>query len=236
VVFEWFIAWLQAAGQWVSDLLTLIILWVQLLGPVGVFAGVMVETFIAPVPSPIIPMAAGFLLTQGLPLHLQILVILLDVVVVGAFASTVGAFFGYGIAYFGGYALIEHYGRYLGTSIKEVGYLRAQLEKSSRDEIVLFTTRAVPIIPLSVVSLAAGAIRMDAKKFAIVTFLGTLPRYLVLGLAGWVVGEAFTTIGHMVDYLENLTLALLIVFIIGFVGFRLVLRRRARKSAGDPSR
>jgi membrane protein DedA with SNARE-associated domain len=77
---------------------------------------------------------------------------------------------------------------------------------------------------------------MDAKKFAIVTFLGTLPRYLVLGLAGWVVGEAFTTIGHMVDYLENLTLALLIVFIIGFVGFRLVLRRRARKSAGDPSR
>jgi membrane protein DedA with SNARE-associated domain len=180
-------------------------------------------------------MAAGFLLTQGLPVHLQMLVILVDVMVVGAFASTLGAFFSYGIAYFGGYPLIEHYGKYLGTSLEEVRYLRARLEKSSRDEIVLFTTRAVPIIPLSVVSVAAGAIRMGVKKFAIVTFLGTLPRYLVLGLAGWIVGETFSTIGHMVDYLENLTLVLLIVFIIGFVVFRLVLRRRARKSANESS-
>lgn len=231
MIFEWFIVWLQAANQWFDDLLSLIILWVQYLGPAGVFAGVMIETFIAPIPSPIIPMAAGFLLTQGLPLHLQILIIVVDVMIVGAFASTVGAFFGYGIAYFGGYPIIEHYGKYLGTSLEEVKYLRARLEKSSRDEIVLFTTRAVPIIPLSVVSLAAGAIRMEAKKFAIVTFLGTLPRYLVLGLAGWLVGEAFSTIGHVVDYLENLTLVLLIVFIVVFVVFRLVLRRRASESA-----
>lgn len=235
MILEWLIAWLQAANQWVDDLLSLIILWVQYLGPVGVFWGVMIETFIAPIPSPIIPMAAGFLLTQGLPLHLQMLIIVVDVMLVGAFASTVGAFFGYGIAYFGGYPLIEHYGKYLGTSLDEVKYLRARLEKSSRDEIVLFTTRAVPIIPLSVVSLAAGAIRMEAKKFAIVTFLGTLPRYLVLGLAGWLVGEAFSTIGHMVDYLENLTLVLVIIFIVVFVVFRLVLRRRAKESADKPS-
>jgi len=233
VIFEWFIVWLQAANQWFDNLLSLIILWVQHLGPVGVFAGVMIETFIAPIPSPIIPMAAGFLLTQGLPLPLQILIILVDVMIVGAFASTIGAFFGYGIAYFGGYPIIEHYGKYLGTSLEEVRYLRARLEKSSRDEIVIFTTRAIPIIPLSVVSLAAGAIRMDARKFAILTFLGALPRYLVLGLAGWLVGEAFGTIGHIVDYLENLTLVLLILFIVVFVAFRLVLRRRARKAANE---
>lgn len=235
MIFEWLIVWLEAANQWFDNLLSLIILWVQYLGPVGVFAGVMIETFIAPIPSPIIPMAAGFLLTQGLPPHLQMLIILVDVMATGALASTIGAFFAYGIAYFGGYPIIEHYGKYLGTSLEEVKYLRAQLEKSSRDEIVLFTTRAVPIIPLSVVSLAAGAIRMDVKKFAIVTFLGTLPRYLVLGLAGWLVGEAFSTVGHIVDYLENLTLVLLIIFIVVFVVFRLVLRRRVKEATDKPA-
>jgi membrane protein DedA with SNARE-associated domain len=235
VTFEWFIAWLQAANQWVRDLLSLIILWVQYLGPVGVFGGVMIETFIAPIPSPVIPMGAGFLLTQGLPLQLQMLVIVVDVMIVGAVAATIGAFFGYGIAYLGGYPVIARYGKYLGTSIKEVEYLRARLDKSSRDELVLFATRAVPIIPLSVVSLAAGAIRMDAKKFAIFTFLGALPRYLLLGLAGWLVGEAFSAIGLVVDFLENLTLVLLLIFVFGLLLFQIALRQRAKKTGTKPS-
>jgi membrane protein DedA with SNARE-associated domain len=176
-------------------------------------------------------MGAGFLLTQGLPLHLQIIVIIVDVMIVGAFASTIGSFFGYGIAYLGGYPIIERYGKYLGTSVEEVEYMRKQFAKSSRDEIYLFTARAIPIIPLSVVSIAAGAIRMDIKEFSIITFLGTLPRCLILGIAGWLVGAAFEHIGQMVDFLETITLVLLVLFIVVFIIFRLVLRRRAKKSA-----
>ncbi len=220
--------WLHTIDLWIEGLLQLIILWVQTLGPVGVFAGVMIETLIAPIPSPVIMMAAGFLLTQGQPLHIQLLIITVDVMLIGALASTIGSFFGYGIAYIGGYPVIKRYGKYLGTSIEEVEYMRQRFEKSSRDETFLFVARAVPIIPLSVVSIVAGAIRMDGKRFALVTFLGALPRCLILGLAGLFVGAAFTQLGEMIDLLETITLLLLILFIVVFIVFRLVLRRKAR--------
>jgi membrane protein DedA with SNARE-associated domain len=228
-------AWLHTIDLWIEGLLNLIILWVQTLGPIGVFAGVMIETLIAPIPSPVIMMAAGFLLTQGHPFHIQLFIVAVDVMLVGAIASTIGSFFGYGIAYVGGYPVIERYGKYLGTSLEEVEYMRQRFEKSSRDEVFLFIARAVPIIPLSVVSIVAGAIRMDGKRFALVTFLGALPRCLILGLAGLFVGAAFTQLGEMVDLLETLTLILLILFIIVFIAFRLILRRRARKETESPS-
>jgi len=228
MILDWFIGWLQAIDQWVDGLLALIISWIQFLGPIGVFAGVMIETFIAPIPSPVVMMGAGFLLTQGLPPQTALLVIVVDVMLVGALASTVGSFFGYGIAYFGGYPIIERYGKYLGTSIEEVERLRQMFEESSRDEIFLFTARAIPIIPLSVVSIAAGAIRMDTKRFTIITFLGTLPRCLVLGLAGWLVQTAFAQLGQAVDFIETLTLILLIVFVAVFLLMRRMLKRHAK--------
>ncbi len=229
MIIDVFVSWLHAIDLWIEGLLQLIIFWVQVLGPIGVFLGVMIETLIAPIPSPVIMMAAGFLLTQNQPLHMALLIIAVDVMLVGALASTIGSFFGYGIAYLGGYPIIERYGKYLGTSIEEVEYMRQRFEKSSRDEVFLFAARAIPIIPLSVVSIVAGAIRMDGKRFAIVTFLGALPRCLILGLSGFLVGAAFTQIGEMVDFLETITLLLLILFILVFIVFRLVLRRRARK-------
>lgn len=233
MIIDLFFAWLQAVDAWIDGLLQLIITWIQSLGPIGVFLGVMIETLIAPIPSPIIMMGAGFLLTQNLPFHLQMIVIVVDIMLVGAFASTIGSFFGYGIAYFGGYPIIERYGKYLGTSIEEIEYMRKQFDKSSRDEVYLFTARAVPIIPLSVVSIAAGAIRMDIKQFTIVTFLGTLPRCLILGIAGWLVGSAFEIIGQMVDFLETITLLLFILFIVVFIVFRLIIRRRAKQSSSN---
>jgi membrane protein DedA with SNARE-associated domain len=227
------IAWLQAFNAWLDSLLLLVISWVQILGPIGVFLGVMIETFIAPIPSPIIMMAAGFLLTWGLDPGMAILSILVNVMLVGAFAVTLGSLFGYGIAYFGGYPIIDRYGKYLGTSIEEIEYMRKQMEESSRDEIYLFTARAVPIIPLSVISIVAGAIRMDIKRFTLVTFLGALPRCLILGLAGWLLGIGFIGLGEMIDLLETIIILLLIIFFVVFILFRWIVRRRAREASQD---
>ncbi len=230
MLIEGIIAWLQAIDAWIEGLIWLIISWVSALGPIGVFLGVMIETFIAPIPSPIIMMAAGFILTWGLPPHLAILSILFNVMLVGAFAATLGSFFGYGIAYFGGYPIIERYGKYLGTSIDEVEYMSQQMKKSSRDEIYLFTARAVPIIPLSVVSLLYGALRVDVKRFTIVTFLGALPRCLVLGMIGWAVGVAFFEISQLIDLFETMILVILLIFFIVFLLYRIVMRRRAKQA------
>lgn len=230
MIIDAIIAWLHTIDVWIESIIFLLISWVAALGPLGVFLGVMIETFIAPIPSPLVPMAAGFLLTYELLPVEAILVILFSVMLVGALAATVGSFFGYGIAYFGGYPIIERYGKYLGTSIEEIKYMRKNLEESSRDEIFLFTARAIPIIPLSVVSLLYGAIRADAKRFALVTFVGSLPRYLSLGLLGWVIGVGFYNLAQMIDLFETLIFVLLIVFLVVFILYRVIIRRRARQA------
>lgn len=227
---EGIITWLQALDAWIEGLMWLIITWVQALGPLGVFLGVMIETFIAPIPSPIIMMAAGFILTYGLPPHLAIVSILVNVMIVGALAVTLGSFFGYGIAYFGGYPIIARYGKFLGTSVEEVDYMRQQMGKSSRGEIYLFTARTVPIIPLSVVSLLYGAIRVDIKKFTLVTFLGALPRCLILGLLGWVLGVAFFNFAQLIDLFETMILVILLIFFVVFLLYRIIIRRRAKQA------
>ena len=230
MIIDVIIAWLHTIDVWIESIIFLLISWVAALGPLGVFLGVMIETFIAPLPSPLVPMAAGFLLTYELLPVEAILVILFSVMLVGALAATVGSFFGYGIAYFGGYPIIERYGKYLGTSIEEIEYMRKNLEESSRDEIFLFTARAIPIIPLSVVSLLYGAIRADPKRFALVTFIGSLPRYLSLGLLGWIIGVGFYNLAQMIDLFETLIFVLLIVFLIIFILYRVIIRRRARQA------
>ncbi len=221
-----FFAWLQAVDAWIEGLMWLLISWVHALGPLGVFIGVMIETFIAPIPSPLVPMAAGAILTIGLDPVQALLVILFSVMFVGALAATIGSFFAYGIAYFGGYPIIERYGKYLGTSIEEIEYTRQSLEKSSRDEIFLFTARAIPVIPLSVVSLLYGAIRSDPKRYTLLTFLGCLPRYLILGISGWLLGLVLLNI---IDFFETVILAFLLIFFVGYVLYRIVIRRRSKK-------
>lgn len=230
MIIDAIIAWLHAFDVWVESIIWILISWVQALGPLGVFLGVMIETFIAPIPSPLVPMAAGFILTFGLPPLEAFLVISFSVMLVGASAATIGSFFGYGIAYFGGYPIIERYGKYLGTSIEEIEYMRKSMEASSRDEIFLVTARVVPIIPLSVVSLLYGALRADAKRFALFTFLGTLPRYLILGLLGWVIGVGWQNLAEMIDLFETLILVLLLIFLVVFILYRIIIRRRARKA------
>ncbi len=230
MIIDAIITWLHTIDVWIESIIFLLISWVAALGPLGVFFGVMIETFIAPIPSPLVPMAAGFILTyELLPLE-AILVILFSVMTIGALAATIGSFFGYGIAYFGGYPIIERYGKYLGTSIEEIEYMRKNMEESSRDEIYLFTARAIPIIPLSVISLLYGALRADPKRFALVTFIGSLPRYLSLGLLGWIIGVGFYNLAQMIDLFETLIFVLLIVFLVVFILYRVIIRRRARQA------
>ncbi|MFW9831884.1 MAG: DedA family protein [Candidatus Thorarchaeota archaeon] len=235
MIIDGIISWLQAFDVWIESLILLIISWVHALGPLGVFLGVMIETFIAPIPSPIIMMAAGFILTFGLEPVFAILSIIVNIMLVGAIAVTIGSFFGYGIAYFGGYPIIDRWGKYLGTSIEEIEYMRKQMGKSSRDEIYLFTARAIPIIPLSVVSLLYGAIRVDPKRFALVTFIGALPRCLVLGLLGWGLGILFFSVAEMIDLFETMVLVILLIFFIVFLSYRIIMRRRAKQSVSIES-
>jgi len=73
----------------------------------------------------------------------------------------------------------------------------------------LLIYRALPIMPLSLVSLATGALRRGAREFTIYTFAGCLPRYIFLGYLGWVMQDLYMEMADLLDSLETATIVLI---------------------------
>jgi membrane protein DedA with SNARE-associated domain len=201
-------------------------------GPWSVFIGVIIESVIVPIPSPIIIMGAGFVLISADLKFMEALApIILQIVLPGSIASTVGAYIGYGIGYFGGKPMIDRWKGFLGFSWGDVEAMERRF-KDSGVKASIFFLRALPIFPLSVISAAAGLLRLPIKQFSLWTFYGTIPRCLLLGYLGWGLGETYHSIAKGIDRAESIVSALLIVLI--FTGI-FWLRSRVRGKILNPS-
>lgn len=209
----------------IAELVTQLILWIKELGWIGVFIGVLLESFIAPVPSPLVPMGAGFILIPPeASIYEASIICFYTIVLAGALGSTIGAFFGYGIGYFGGRPLIKRFERFIGVSWNEIEKTKKLFEKGYKDDVILFISRAIPIIPLSPVSFFAGVGRLDVKKFTLWTFVGSIPRYFVLGLVGWFMGVAYGKLSQSIEFFESVIFLSIIILIVIFILYRV--RRR----------
>lgn len=194
-------------------------------GPWSVFIGVIIESVIVPIPSPLIIMGAGFvLISPELKFVEALLPILLQIVLPGSIASTVGAYIGYGIGYFGGKPVIDRWKNFLGFSWSDLEAMERRF-KASGVKASIFFLRAVPIFPLSVISAAAGLLRLPIKQFSLWTFYGAIPRCLLLGYLGWGLGETYQAIAKGIDRAETIVSAFLILAIIGAI---IWLRSRVR--------
>ena len=194
-----------------------VIAWILLLikthSSLAVFFGVLVEEIIIPIPSPLILMAAGYiLLDSSLTLTQAISQSVFIIVIPAAIAGTIGSFFTYYIGYYVRRGS-RNYQAYVGIKKHHIKYLEKRMEKNSFIYVVL--SRAVVIIPMSFVSFVAGFLRLPKKKFAIATFIGSIPRALLLSLLGWYSGNAFLSVAEGFSLIENIIL-LLIVFVIAF--------------------
>ncbi len=187
-------------------------------GAWGVMLGVLVESVIAPIPSPIIIMGAGFImLPAGASISEILLPLLLMITIPGAIASTLGSFIGYGVGYFGGKPIIQRMEWLLGVSWDELNEGIKYFQKGIKDESLIFLARAVPIVPLSVFSAVAGVLRIKVQSFTIFTFLGALVRVFILGLFGWLLGNAYEGLAGQINAWENIGLVLLLgVFVAVF--------------------
>jgi membrane protein DedA with SNARE-associated domain len=188
---------------------------IQTHGMLAVVLGVALETVVIPIPSPLILMAAGFILITAESIS-QALLQSFWISVVAAAAQTIGSYIVYGIAFFGGRPLIESYEKWHGVSWDEVVNFRENFEKNGREEVTLFILRAVPIVPLSVVSGVAGAIKMDFRKFTVFTFLGAIPRNVVLALLGWQLAGAYEALAYQLNSVETAVSVFLVVLIAGY--------------------
>jgi len=197
-------------------------------GAWGVVIGVMIESILAPIPSPIIIMGAGFIMLPAGAGFLQILPqLLLSITVPGAIATTVGSFIGYSIGYYGGKPLINRFNWLLGVDFDELEQGTKKFAKGPSDELTIFFFRAIPVFPLSVFSAVAGVTRINWKTFAVWTFLGALVRVFVLGIIGWMMGNAYVVAAGYVESLEKIGTILLLGLVIA--GFFYLYRKKKTK-------
>jgi len=142
--------------------------------------------------------------------------IVLQIVLPGSIASTLGAYIGYGIGYYGGKPMIDRWKTFLGFSWSDVEAMERRF-KDSGVKASIFFLRALPIFPLSVISAAAGLLRLPVKQFSLWTFYGTIPRCLFLGYLGWGLGETYHGIAKGIDKAETIVSALLIAAILAVI-------------------
>ena len=199
-------------------------------GPWSVFAGVIIESVIVPIPSPLIIMGAGFILISSELSFLEALVpIALQIVLPGAIASTLGAYIGYAIGYYGGKPLVDQWERFLGFRWRDVEALERRFQ-SGQVKNTIFFLRALPIFPLSVISAAAGLLRLPLNQFSAWTFYGTIPRCLLLAYLGWGLGETYQGFAKGIDRAEGIVSGILLVVILGAIVW---LRARVKSNMLD---
>ena len=190
--------------QWIMELM-------RAHGQLSVFIGVMIEQIIVPIPSPLIIMGAGaILILPGLSIPNAFLHILWIIVVPGAIASTLGSYIGYTISYYGGKALVVRFQRFLDVDWDQIERLEKRFQ-GKKEALSIFLSRAIPVFPISLVSIFAGLLRFPIKPFTFYTFLGSIFRCFFLGFFGWWIGATYQKVATRLDSLETIISILMLI-------------------------
>lgn len=188
----------------VESLINIVIAVLDKVGYIGIFFGMALESACIPIPSEAILPFGGFLSYSG-RLNL-ILVILL-----GTLGGTFGSLVAYYLGKLGGRPLVEKYA-------DKIKLNRSHLEKSDYlfdkyGEKIVFFSRLLPIIR-TFISLPAGISRMGVKKFTIYTFAGSLIWSIILGYAGFVMGQNWVLMRTWFHFADIAVAAAIVFYIL----------------------
>jgi membrane protein DedA with SNARE-associated domain len=196
-------------------------------GQLSVFVGVMIEQIIVPIPSPLIIMGAGaILIPSGLSIPQAFLQILWLIVLPGTIASTLGSYIGYLISFYGGKALVIRFQRFLDVDWKEIENLEKRFQ-GKREALTIFLSRAIPVFPISLVSIFAGLLRVPIRPFTLFTFLGAIFRCFFLAFVGWWIGATYERVANQLDSAETIVSVAMLIAMVAALGF---LYKKFRKS------
>ena len=179
------------------------------LGYWGVFIGMTLESACIPIPSEIIMPFSGFVVWQG-----NTNMTLIGITVVGAFGNLVGSLIAYFVGLKGGRPLLEKYGKYLLITHNKLELADRWFSKYGGEAVLI--SRVLPIIR-TFISLPAGIAHMDLKKFAVYTFIGSLPWTFALGYIGIKLGPNWGIIQgyfHILDIIVGIGLLGIIGYLI----------------------
>lgn len=198
--------------------------WVSQWGYLGIFAAMVLENVIPPIPSEVIMPLAGFYVGQG-KLNFVLAVL------AGLLGTVVGALPWYGIGRLVNEERLKRWlernGRWVGVSVKELDDSRHWFARHGA--AVVFWGRLIPAIR-TLISVPAGVELMPFGPFLFWTTAGSLVWNLALTSAGWVLGRQWQQVLAWIKPVEgsvNSLLALALLVGIAALGLRLWKRRSA---------
>ncbi|QOJ78949.1 DedA family protein [Infirmifilum lucidum] len=169
------------------------------LGLPGVFLLMVLESALVPIPSEVVMVFSGFLVYKGL-------FGFVEAVMAGTLGNLVGSLVAYYLGLSAGRPFILKYGRYLLLSEHHVASAEEFFQR--RGSLAVFLGRMLPAVR-TVISFPAGVARMDAAKFSVLTFLGSIPWNTALVLAGYHLGENWAVIESHAPLLDTLGVGIL---------------------------
>ncbi|MBI5745394.1 MAG: DedA family protein [Nitrospirae bacterium] len=172
-------------GAIITKISLFILFSISSFGYAGIIVMMAIESASIPLPSEIIMPFAGYLAGRG---DFNLVLVALS----GAFGCLVGSMAAYMAGKYGGRPWIERYGRYLLISRRDLE--RAEGWFSRYGELIIFFSRLLPVVR-TFISLPAGVARMNVLRFAVYTFLGSIPWCFGLAYIGAVLGENW----HMLE-------------------------------------
>jgi membrane protein DedA with SNARE-associated domain len=184
------------------------------------FVAFLQEVF-PPLPSTAVAMSLGFLLFAGQSLSAHTLWgLFLQIGLPIALGLTIGAVIIYYLVAWGGMALIDRWGRWMGITREDIEKLQGRMKGSVADDLLLFLARAFPLMPSVAVNIVAGLMRTRILPFILLTFLGTIIRAMWAALIGWQVGSAFEAYAATIERIHTLVFVVLILGTLFFVWHR----------------
>lgn len=177
------------------------------LGYAGIFLLMGIESACIPIPSEAILPFGGFLASTANQDHRLNLIL---VILIGTLGGTFGSALTYLIGAKGGRPLVEKY-------IEKLRLSKAHLDLSDNyfnkyGEKIAFFSRLIPIVR-TFISLPAGISKMNFKKFVFYTFVGSLIWSILLGSAGYVMGQKWELIRSWLHIGDYIVVAVIVLFI-----------------------
>ncbi len=184
----------------------------QRLGPFGIGLLMFLENVFPPIPSELIMPLAGYLATRG---DMNILV----VIGAGTIGSLLGTlpwyYLGRRLGHHGVRRLAENHGRWLTMSPSDVDAASDRFKRHGNSSVML--GRLIPTVR-TLISVPAGVANMPLGRFLLFSSIGTLLWTAALALAGYLLGQAYSTIQ---DYVDPVSTTVLII-LVGYYIYRVV--------------
>src|SRR5579864_2507046 len=190
----------------INNLANFVIQTISNTGYLGIFALMVAESALIPIPSEIIMPFSGYLASTG---KLNPVLIILA----GSIGNLVGSLVAYFIGVKLGREFIVKYGKYVLLKKSHLEWTESYFKKYG--DRSTFVSRLLPAIR-TYISLPAGVAKMNLKKFSIYTLIGSIIWNSALTYIGIQLGQEWKNILHYSDYFDGIVIVGVIVAIVIF--------------------